>query len=403
MKHHVPAIFGLKDMRGCVVILLLIHLVKQIQILDAFILSCNASLQTVKRVPMCPSDMSDYEEAVKKKNCSSSAADAHACKSFEYHCVLSDDLKYAIEVCAPGMYIVGYACTKFSTSFRSILRIDDFPCNDSTIQCPYRYNSTLAFRQTLCYSNITYPLTTDSPLSRAGVVKYNATEKTKENDNEELKNSEFLFLFLLLLLSVPLAIGLFICRRRWIEVRRQTARKPHDMEMIVTDPLLNSGKTRKHPHTEDTDATNIGSQLVDIVTLQEPLKGDSEDSTGIGEGDEETYEKRLFSKSSEFSEDFEKKCNKFSSEEPIEYPGYKNYNTRAKSFDGAGNWLEVKKNEFAEFGFLYKGIGLKTACFCCGCFKDDWTKEDNIFETHGFLKKSCLYFQYINTLLMEQK
>lgn len=56
---------------------------------------------------MCPSDMSAYEEAVKKKNCSSMAADAHACQSFEYHCVLSDDLKYAIEVCAPKMYIVG--------------------------------------------------------------------------------------------------------------------------------------------------------------------------------------------------------------------------------------------------------------------------------------------------------
>lgn len=50
----------------------------QVQILDAFILSCNASLQTVSRVTMCPSDMSAYEEAVKKKNCSSMAADAHA-------------------------------------------------------------------------------------------------------------------------------------------------------------------------------------------------------------------------------------------------------------------------------------------------------------------------------------
>lgn len=89
----------------------------QVQILDAFILSCNASLQTVSRVTMCPSDMSAYEEAVKKKNCSSMAADAHACQSFEYHCVLSDDLKYAIEVCAPKMYIVG------TNMFFSVLHI----------------------------------------------------------------------------------------------------------------------------------------------------------------------------------------------------------------------------------------------------------------------------------------
>lgn len=71
---------------------------------------------------MCPSDMSTYEKADKKKNCSSMAAYAHACKSFEYHCVLSDDLKYAIEVCAPGMYIVGTNMGFFSVIHIFFLR-----------------------------------------------------------------------------------------------------------------------------------------------------------------------------------------------------------------------------------------------------------------------------------------
>lgn len=56
---------------------------------------------------MCPSDLSAYEEAVRKKNCSSLAPDIQTCQSFQYHCVLSDDLKYAIEVCAPSMIIIG--------------------------------------------------------------------------------------------------------------------------------------------------------------------------------------------------------------------------------------------------------------------------------------------------------
>lgn len=203
------------------VVLLSIHLIKQVQILDAFILSCNASLQTVSRVTMCPSDMSAYEEAVKKKNCSSMAADAHACQSFEYHCVLSDDLKYAIEVCAPKMYIVGYACAKFSTSFRSIIRIDDFACNDSTIMCPYRYNSTLAFLQTLCYANITYPLTTEIPLRTESVIKNETNREIKETDNEGLKNSKFL-LILLVLPCICIGLIIFLYWRRRIEVRRQT-------------------------------------------------------------------------------------------------------------------------------------------------------------------------------------
>lgn len=132
-------------MRGCVVIFLSIQLFGQIQILDAFIVSCNASLQTVTRVTMCPSDLSAYEEAVRKKNCSSLAPDIQTCQSFQYHCVLSDDLQYAIEVCAPSMIIIGHVCTKFSTRYGSIMRIAGFACNDSVITCPYGYNSTQAF------------------------------------------------------------------------------------------------------------------------------------------------------------------------------------------------------------------------------------------------------------------
>lgn len=100
-------------------------LIFKIQILDAFILSCNASLQTVKRVTMCPSNISAYEEAVQKKNCSSLAPDAQTCQSFQYHCVLSDDLNYATEVCAPSVYIVGMrACSYFNNNITLLASIE---------------------------------------------------------------------------------------------------------------------------------------------------------------------------------------------------------------------------------------------------------------------------------------
>lgn len=75
--------------------------------LDAFTKPCNAAVQTVKRVDLCPSSGSSYKKAAKEKNCSSLADEALECQSFEYHCVLSDDRKYAIEVCAPSLNIVG--------------------------------------------------------------------------------------------------------------------------------------------------------------------------------------------------------------------------------------------------------------------------------------------------------
>lgn len=205
-------------MRGCVVIFLSIQLFGQIQILDAFIVSCNASLQTVTRVTMCPSDLSAYEKAVRKKNCSSLAPDIQTCQSFQYHCVLSDDLKYAIEVCAPSMIIIGHVCTKFSTRYGSIMRIAGFACNDSVITCPYGYNSTQAFLHTLCYAKISGQFTTDIPLSKEGVTKRDTIEKDKEKIN---KNSMWWILLVLLIMGFVIGV-FFFCKWRYT-VRGRTA------------------------------------------------------------------------------------------------------------------------------------------------------------------------------------
>lgn len=55
----------------------------------------------------CPSSNSSYEAAAAKKNCLSIAADNQQCESFEYHCVLSNDMTHAVEVCAPYLKIIG--------------------------------------------------------------------------------------------------------------------------------------------------------------------------------------------------------------------------------------------------------------------------------------------------------
>lgn len=65
------------------------------------------SQQTVTPVPKCPTNLSSYETAAKNKNCSFLAEEAQGCEPLQYHCVLSEDLKYAIEVCAPSIYIIG--------------------------------------------------------------------------------------------------------------------------------------------------------------------------------------------------------------------------------------------------------------------------------------------------------
>lgn len=118
---------------------------------DAFTIPCEASLKTVKRVTRCPSDSITYDEAVKAKNCSAVAAEAHACSSFEYHCVLSEDYEYAVEVCAPSFLIIGRVCAMFNRYRKGILRIEGKNCKE----CPYNYSSTFAYQYAECYANIT--------------------------------------------------------------------------------------------------------------------------------------------------------------------------------------------------------------------------------------------------------
>lgn len=566
-------------MRGYVGVLLSIYVFKQIQILDAYILSCNASLQTITHVTMCPSDISAYEEAVQKKNCSSLAPDTQTCQSFQYHCVLSDDLKNAIEVCAPSMLIIGHVCTKFSTRYRSIMRIAGFPCNDSAITCPYGYNSTQAFLHTLCYAKISGQFTSDIPLSKEGVTN----RDTREKDKEKINNSKLWWILLVpvVLITVSL-VGVLLssyCKRRNTVRRRKgisaisfqasypllleeqnppindttlsheespqkeqsntkndscyqastkstlNASSERDRLMLeclvnllirhLRDPdeswtkemiishvenmiqrLVNSNeeellisfikrlnndkgiattllrcgekmfelvssiqekyaarkiaitlqscitfsfanvndlenyleKVRNKDEQLTTDLSRIllnktllsifyinptlvrwnaselkvfkGSQLLKTETFQEPLTGSSKDFIGISKDyAPETYKETPYSELTEGSADFKKKCDMFSSKETSKFPGYRKYKTRAMSFDGADKRLEVKKEEFAKYGFLYKGVGSKTNCFHCGCLKDDWTEEDDILSTHVFLEKSCAYVQYI----MEQE
>lgn len=70
----------------------------------------------------------------------------------------------------------------------------------------------------------------------------------------------------------------------------------------------------------------------------------------------ETYKKTPYLELSGGSEDSIKKYDMFSSKETSKCPGYMNYKTRVKSFKDPVQWMEVKKEEFAKYGFVYQGM-----------------------------------------------
>lgn len=142
------------------VIYFLIKLIIEFNLSKAFTKPCNVSLQTVQFVSKCPTNQSSYEIAARNKNCSSLLREVQGCDSIQYHCVLSEDLQNAVEVCAPSINIIDHVCAKFSTVHESVMRVDGFGCNE----CPYSYNSANAFEYQECYTNLSQLHTTEPSL-----------------------------------------------------------------------------------------------------------------------------------------------------------------------------------------------------------------------------------------------
>lgn len=194
---------------------------------DAFTIPCEASLKTVKRVTRCPSDSITYDEAVKAKNCAAVAAEAQACSSFEYHCVLSEDYEYAVEVCAPSFFIIGGVCAMFNRYLKGILRIEGKNCKE----CPYNYNSTFAYQYAECYANIT---------------KYYRKEIQQRNMKDELNTPAAVLGSIVALLLLLLAIHL-VYVLRWKKRKDKKSRLAiNGGPRIVLEEeeiLLNNGNT----------------------------------------------------------------------------------------------------------------------------------------------------------------
>ncbi|XP_065927563.1 uncharacterized protein [Magallana gigas] len=271
--------------RGCVVVFVSIQLFKQVQIVNAFVESCNASLQTVENVTMCPSDKSAYEEAVQKKNCSSLAADANTCKSFQYHCVLSDDLKYIIEVCAPSIITIGYSCTKFSTSHKSIMRIEGFACNDSITECPFGYNSTEAYKYSLCYENVSRPLSTEIP---PNVSKPLLTEVHPRIENSKTFDPWPI----VLVVSVVLGTGSFLISFCVFMYKRRTRQRadpnpPELIELEIRVPAQNRNGQGENQDDIDGDHDNGEARGLLEDLHNQPNEGPAQNRNRQGENQDD--------------------------------------------------------------------------------------------------------------------
>ncbi|XP_062612602.1 uncharacterized protein LOC134274340 [Saccostrea cucullata] len=152
--------------------------------------ACEESLRTIAYVSACPTDFKEYQAAAIKKNCRQYN---QTCRSFEYHCVLNDDMTRVIEVCAPWRYIQSGKCTEFNIGLRSIRKIYKSDCTDFPFPCPTYYNSTESYRYTGCYRKITTPtIRTSDMTTRNETVSYTTKAVSRpENQTYETTKREY--------------------------------------------------------------------------------------------------------------------------------------------------------------------------------------------------------------------
>lgn len=315
------------------VIYFLIEFINEFNPSKAFTKPCNVSLQTIQFVSKCPTNQSSYEIAARNKNCSSLLREVPGCDSIQYHCVLSEDLQNAVEVCAPSINIIDHVCAKFSTVHESVMRVDGFGCNE----CPYSYNSANAFEYQECYTNLSQLHTTE-PSLRTKQTSQSEHLKTGHITHLESSSDENV--------AIPVTCTILAI-----------------VFAIVSGIILY--RTRAKWRCWSGAASIEQSQVLSLLS-QEPTNPVIDRN----------------------------KLDSFQPSSSSRFPAYRNYKTRVLSF---GEIMSTETiGNLAAFGFFYEGVDLKTTCFHCGCKKSNWTEQDDILKTHVSLDESCAYLQYIN-------
>lgn len=83
---------------------------------------CQEAVDSAKSVTFCPTTKAEWDDAARRKNCSSIASKPN-CTTFQllqYHCVINEFRNELLEVCAPSRIIFGKVLTCMSTRPKQI-------------------------------------------------------------------------------------------------------------------------------------------------------------------------------------------------------------------------------------------------------------------------------------------
>ncbi|XP_062578880.1 uncharacterized protein LOC134240821 isoform X2 [Saccostrea cucullata] len=186
--------------------------------------NCPASRSTVS-FTKCPSTHEEWMAASRRKNCSSISQNCTSPKNFRYHCVSNAFMNETIEVCAPGLFLLGF-CPEYNFRGERIQDNYNADCKRYAEPCPNRYESWKSYKFPEC-------VTLKKPKHRSEYLLSNKASnfslvKEKMKRPEVIETSVDVILWSCL--SVSCVVFISICVFLFIYKRKQRIEEKYSKE-----------------------------------------------------------------------------------------------------------------------------------------------------------------------------
>ncbi|XP_062566724.1 uncharacterized protein LOC134229032 isoform X2 [Saccostrea cucullata] len=190
--------------------------------------NCPASKLTISYTK-CPSTHEEWMFAVRRKNCSSISQNCTSPENFRYHCVSNAFMNETIEVCAPGLFLLGF-CPEYNFRGERIQDNYNADCKQFAKPCPNRYESWKSYKFSECLNLKNAFHSKISALSNKTSVFGSVRKKINSHESDD--NSTVLITCLVGLLTVLIVSAfIFVC------IYRRKRRKPeinfHEEEGVL--------------------------------------------------------------------------------------------------------------------------------------------------------------------------
>lgn len=188
--------------------------------------NCPASKLTISYTK-CPSTHEEWMFAVRRKNCSSISQNCTSPGNFQYHCVSNAFMNETIEVCAPGLFLLGF-CPEYNFRGERIQDNYNADCTQFAEPCPNRYESWKSYKFPECAILKNTIDRKKSSLSKKSSIFGFARKKNNSHNSSD--NHSLVLIICLVGLLLGLVVSAFIFLRIYQRKRRKSEINSHEKE-----------------------------------------------------------------------------------------------------------------------------------------------------------------------------